>query len=64
MTIRDLLKKVSEITKTKDYTIYDLDIALEELYNEYKHLEETFIEYDQNINDNYRAIKKEEQIEE
>lgn len=63
MRLKELLEKVSEITGTK-YEKYDLDIALEELYNEYKHLEETFLEYDQNINDNYRAISKEEQIEE
>lgn len=69
MEIQELLNKASEITLTKyvltidkDEAIQMLQTALEEVINEYEHLFDTFKKYEEEINDNYKAITKEEQI--
>lgn len=62
-----ILKKVEEITLTKyesDY--YDCPIllsALEDLLNEYNKLDEEFLEYKEEIKDNYKRIDVSEQYD-
>jgi hypothetical protein len=69
MEIQEILNKASKITQTKYILTIDegqavdlLLTALEEVINEYDYLFETFKEYEQEINDNYKPISKEEQI--
>jgi len=64
----ELLRKVEELTLT-DYEIKDdyinsdnLINALTELMSEYTHLKDEFRRLEQEIQDNYKAITKEEQI--
>lgn len=69
MEIQEILNKASKITQTKYILTIDegqavdlLLTALEEVINEYEYLFETFKKYEDEINDNYKAITKEEQI--
>ena len=69
MEIQEVLNKASKITQTKYVLTIDesqaIDLlltALEEVINEYEYLFETFKKYEQEINDNYKPISKEEQI--
>lgn len=69
MEIQETLNKASKITQTKySLTINEgeaidlLMTALEEVINEYEYLFETFKNFEQEINDNYKPISKEEQI--
>ena len=69
MEIQEILNKASKITQTKYILTIDegqavdlLLTALEEVINEYDYLFETFKKYEQEINDNYKPISKEEQI--
>lgn len=69
MEIQEILNKASKITQTryvltidKEQAVDLLLTALEEVISEYNYLFETFKEYEQEINDNYKPISKEEQI--
>ena len=69
MEIQEILNKASKITQTKYILTIDegqavdlLLTALEEVINEYEYLFETFKKYEEEINDNYKPISKEEQI--
>lgn len=69
MEIQEILNKASKITQTKYILTIDegqavdlLLTALEEVINEYEYLFETFKKYEDEINDNYKPISKEEQI--
>lgn len=77
MGINELLKEVSQITK-KHHEVRVMDymemtgtlmMALEELLGEYEdlqgsyeHLEDEFRDFKQDVEDNYKAISREEQI--
>lgn len=65
---KELLKKVEKITDSK-YIYDDTKIFKEELMNAltdllscYEHLEEKFNDYIKDVDENYKAITKEEQI--
>lgn len=65
---REILNEVEEITNTSYQTEID-KISQEELWNAltdllsmYKQLEDVFRRFEQDVNDNYKAIMKEEQI--
>lgn len=65
---KELLKKVEEITDSK-YIYDDTKIFREELMNAltdllscYEHLEEKFKDYVKDVDENYKAVTKEEQI--
>ena len=69
METQETLNKASKITQTKYILTIDegqavdlLLTALEEVINEYDYLFETFKKYEDEINDNYKPISKEEQI--
>ena len=77
MGIKELLKEVSQVTGSH-YEVRQMDymemtgtlmIALEELLGvheelqmDYEHLEDTFRDYKQDVEDNYKPISREEQI--
>lgn len=62
-----VVNKVSNITRTKYETDYwdcpVLLLALEDLLREYKKLEKEYLEYQQNVNDNYKRINVSEQYD-
>lgn len=65
---KELLKKVEKITESK-YIFDETKIFREELMNAltdllscYEHLEEKFNDYVKDVDENYKAITKEEQI--
>lgn len=65
---KELLKKVEQITDSK-YIFDDKKIFKEELMNAltdllscYEHLEEKFNDYVKDVDENYKAVTKEEQI--
>lgn len=62
-----VVNKVSNITRTKYETDYwdcpVLLLALEDLLREYKKLEKEYLEYQQNVNDNYKRINVAEQYD-
>lgn len=69
MEIQELLNKASKITQTKYVLTIDesqaIDLlltALEEVISEYEYLFETFRSFENEVNDNYKAVTKEEQI--
>lgn len=69
MEIQELLNKASKITQTKYVLTIDesqaIDLlltALEEVISEYEYLFETFRSFENEVNDNYKAVSKEEQI--
>ena len=69
MEIQEILNKATKITETKYILTIDegqavdlLLTALEEVINEYEYLFETFKKYQDEINDNFKPISKEEQI--
>ena len=69
MEIQELLNKASKITQTKYVLTIDesqaIDLlltALDEVISEYEYLFETFKNFENEVNDNYKAVSKEEQI--
>ena len=69
MEIQELLNKASKITQTKYVLTIDesqaIDLlltALEEVISEYEYLFETFRNFENEVNDNYKSVTKEEQI--
>lgn len=62
-----VVNKVSNITRTKYETDYwdcpVLLLALEDLLRKYKKLEKEYLEYQQNVNDNYKRINVSEQYD-
>lgn len=65
---KELLKKVEKITASK-YIFDETKIFKEELMNAltdllscYEHLEEKFNDYVKDVDENYKAVTKEEQI--
>lgn len=69
MEIQELLNKASKITQTKYVLTIDesqaIDLlltALDEVISEYEYLFETFRSFENEVNDNYKAVTKEEQI--
>lgn len=65
---KEILNEVENITRSK--YIFDegkifkeeLMTALTDLLSEYKHLEDVFSDYVKDVDENYRAMTKEEQI--
>ena len=69
MEIQEILNKASKITQTRYILTLDqeeainlLMTALEEVISEYEYLFETFRNFENEVNDNYKAMTKEEQI--
>lgn len=69
MEIQELLNKASKITQTKYVLTIDesqaIDLlltALDEVISEYEYLFETFRNFENEVNDNYKSVTKEEQI--
>ena len=69
MEIQEILNTATKITETKYILTIDegqavdlLLTALEEVINEYEYLFETFKKYQDEINDNFKPVTKEEQI--
>lgn len=62
-----ILKEISEVTSTKYESDYYgcpvLLSALEDMLMEYKKLNDTFEEYKNNVNDNYKIIEPKEQYD-